>query len=399
MDRLRGRSSAVLGTLLGSVVFSALSFAPVGAENPAPGPAAASAADALKAADMKAVEAARRKVADGQLAAAVTALADYVAANPKEVAPATYLGDLYYRSANLSAAESTYLAILNYAPDARDVHDRLGGMYAAMDRTKDAVAQFTLSLPLSSAYGHLVELHRRIGDLRAFEQGYRDAVQDAPSDPAALFALGAVYNAERRSREAISLLERAQALAGSSPAILSQLGNAYLDLGDDQRASVVIKQCLAIDRNDYACLVDLSDADLGTPGHDDDAAVLLDRAVAERPDRPEAYIDLGYIEDDGGRSQNAIALYLKAISLDPFERDAYVDLGFDYMTARLFGLAEAAILKGLSVSPGDGRLHYVLGLTYMQQGKRDLARAESPRAAGGDEPEIVRAATEVLSQT
>jgi tetratricopeptide (TPR) repeat protein len=395
MDRLLGRSSAVFLTLLGSAVFSALSVAPCRGAVPAPEPAA----DARGAADTNAVEEARRQVSDGRLAAAIAALADYVAANPREIAPALYLGDLYYRAANMPAAESTYLAILKYAPDTREAHDRLGGMYAAMDRTKDAIAQFTMSLPLSSAYGHLVELHRRIGDLAAFEQTYRDDVEGAPLDAAALFALGAVYNAERRSDEAIALLERARALVPGSCAIYSQLGDAYLDLGETDRATVVIKECLAIDPKDYASLVDLSDADLGTAGHDDDAAALLNRAVAERPDRPEAYINLGYIEDDGGRWQNAIALYLKAISLDPLARDAYVDLGFDYMSNHLYALAEAAILKGLSVSPDDGRLHYVLGLTYMRQGKRDLARAEYQLATRANEPEIVRAATEDLSRT
>jgi tetratricopeptide (TPR) repeat protein len=376
-----------------------LAVVPCRAAAPAPEPVTATAADAVKVADTTVVESARRKVSDGQLAAAIAQLAEYVAANPREEAPALYLGDLYYRSADMLSAENTYLAILRYAPNTREVHDRLGGMYAAMDRTKDAITQFTLSLPLSSAYGHLVELHRRIGDLKSFVEDFREDVVEAPQDPSKLFALGAIYNAERRSNEAIPLLERALAQAPGSCAILSQLGDAYLDLGDNAHATRVINQCLAIDPNDYASLVDLSDADLGAGGHDDAATALLNKAVAERPDRPEAYINLGYIEDDGGRWQNAIALYLKAISLDPFERDAYVDLGFDYMSNRLYALAEAAILKGLSVSPDDGRLHYVLGLTYIRQGKRDLARAEYQRATHADEPEIVRAATEDLART
>ena len=109
--------------------------------------------------------------AAGDLDGAARALAVYVAAHPEIVEPARYLGDLYYRQADFASAERIYLQVLRYHPDERATHDRLGGIYAAQDRIQDAVNEFTKSLPNPAGYGHLVDLHRRLGDLASFDTG------------------------------------------------------------------------------------------------------------------------------------------------------------------------------------------------------------------------------------
>jgi tetratricopeptide (TPR) repeat protein len=342
------------------------------------------------------IELARRRVAGGDLPGAITSLAAYVGDHPRDLAPARYLGDLYYRASNLAAAESTYRAILLYAPDDRETHDRLGGVYAVEDRSKEAIEQFQASLPFASAYGHLVELHRRIGDLDQFVATYKNAIVDSPYDAAGLYALGAIYRAERKTTDAIGMLNRALNLEPRSCPTLSELGSAYLDLHESDQAIGFLQRCLAIKPNDFPALVNLSSAYIES-GRDSDALPLLQHANAEQPDRPDALINLGYIEDDAGRWQEAMTYYLHAIALDPLDRDAYINLGSDYSSHRLFALAEAALLKGLSIAPNDGRLHYLLGVTYADQGKRELARGEYQRAAASDEPEIARAAKRDLA--
>jgi len=343
-----------------------------------------------------AVESARRRVAGGDLAGAVAELAAYVASHPREVEPARYLGDLYYRSSNLSAAESTYHAILGFAPNDRETHDRLGGVYSAEDRSNEAIEQFQLSLPYGSAYGHLVELHRHLGDLDDFVEGYKSAVSSAPFDGGALYALGTIYRAMHRTPDAIGMLERALVQDPLSCPVLSELGSAYLDSHENQQAIESLHRCLALEPSNFAALVNLGSAYI-EDGHDADALPYLQRANDLRPDQPDALIDFGDIEDDNGRWQNALTDFLKAATLDPLDRDAYVNLGFDYSAHRLFALAEAALLKGISISPADGRLHYLLAKTYADQGKRDLARAEFKRAAASDQPDVASAAQHELA--
>jgi tetratricopeptide (TPR) repeat protein len=343
-----------------------------------------------------AVESARRRVASGDLAGAVAELAAYVGSHPHEPDPARYLGDLYYRSSNLSAAESTYRTILAFAPLDRETHDRLGGVYSAEDRSSEAIEQFQLSLPYGSAYGHLVELHRHLGDLDDFVEGFKSAVSTSPFDGGALYALGAIYRAMHRTSDAIGMLERALVQDPLSCPVLSELGSAYLDSHDNQQAIQSLHRCLSLEPKNFAALVNLGSAYI-EDGRDADALPYLQRANDLRPDQPDALIDFGDIEDDNGRWQNALTDFLKAASLDPLDRDAYVNLGFDYSSHRLFALAEAALLKGISISPSDGRLHYLLAKTYVDQGKRDLARAEFKRAAASDQPDVVSAAQRDLA--
>ncbi|GAC1541385.1 MAG: hypothetical protein NVS3B16_04830 [Vulcanimicrobiaceae bacterium] len=358
-----------------------------------PGDAVAGPAFASDAAG--AVERARKLVSGGDLAGAARGLGVYVAAHPTELEPARYFGDLTYRQGDAAGAERTYRAILRVAPGDRETHNRLGGIYAAQDRVAEAIAEFAKSLPLGTAYGHLVDLHRRLGDLAAFEVPFRRAADDLPTSAAAQYGLGAVYRAEHRPLLAVTYLERALRLAPRACATLAELGSAYLDLDRVGEAIGTFQRCLAIEPDNYAALVNLADAYIVQERYPL-AHEALERAVGVRPDGAEALIDTGYLEDVAGHWQTAVAHYLHAIAVDPLARDAYVDLGFDYDSHQLFALAEAAFLKGLSVAPGDGRLHYLLGATYRQQGKRELALREYRRAVASDEPDVARAASRDL---
>jgi tetratricopeptide (TPR) repeat protein len=343
-----------------------------------------------------AVDTARARAAGGDLSGAAAGLAAYVSAHPADAAAARYLGDLYYRNADVGAAERAYLGALRAAPNDRMVHDRLGVIYASQDRTADAIEQFTRSLPEADAYQNLVELHRRLGDLTSFEAGYAAAAQQNPLDSSALFAYGVVLHAERKTTEAIPYLERAHLLAQRSCPVDTQLGSAYLDVGATDSAIAVFHECLQINPNDYAALVNLSDA--YDPVRDEKRVrPLLEQAEAISPDRPEALVNLGYLADAGGRYDEAVAYYRKAMDVDPLWRDAYVDLGYDYEEHGMFGPAQAVLLKGLSVSPNDGRLHFILGVTYSLQGKRDLARVEFRSAQDSDEPDVASEAKHQLA--
>ena len=343
-----------------------------------------------------AVERARRSVGKGDLPGAISALKQYVAAHPHELGPARYLGDLYYRSGDLATAERTYVEVLKFARGDAETHDRLGGIYAAQDRVTDAIAQFQRSLPESSAYAHLVDLHRRLGDLDAFERQIRNTADGDETNAAAAYALGTIYVAEHRPALAVPYLERSLLLDGTSCPSLSELGTAYADLRRYTDAEKTLERCLSYEPQNYAANVNLGTVYVQIR-RAADARAAFERANHARPDGPEALVDIGYVEDEASHWDVAVSYYLRAIAADPLARDAYVDLGYDYGEHRLYSLAEAAYLKGLSVAPGDGRLHYLLGVAYADQGKRDLARAQYRAATTSDEPEVSAAASRDLS--
>jgi tetratricopeptide (TPR) repeat protein len=388
--------AGVRGSVLAAVAFAAVTLAcaaPASAQTAVThaNSGDARSQDVLSSNPAQAVSQARATVADGHLDLAVKTLALYVAGHPREIEPARYLGDLYYRQSDLAAAERTFLAILRYAPEDRETHNRLGGVYATQDRIGDALEQFQESIPSVGAYPNLTLLHIRRGDLAIWESDLRHEAATKPFDPAAQFAIGQVLRYERKPLEAVVFLERALDLSPNACEVLSELGITYLDLARVDKAVGVLQRCLSISPEDYPALVNLGDAYI-EQGALDRARTLFEHANTVRPDGAEALIDLGYIQDSEHSWEGAVRLYLRALALDPLARDGYVDLGCDYRDHHLYALAEAAFIKGLSVSPGDGRLHYLLGTTYAEQGKSVLARSEYKLALSSNEPEVALAA-------
>ncbi len=360
-------------------------------------PSSPGAASNAKVDDTAAIDAARKRVADGDLKGAIATLAGYVTTHPHELGPARYLGDLYYRHADYAAAERTYKTILRDSPDDRQTHNQLGGVYAFEDRIPDAINEFTKSLPLPSAFEYLVDLHRRRGDLEAFVAPFRHDADERPNDVGAQLALGTLYHSLRRNQEAADYLQRALELEPRACPVLSELGSTYIDLARYDTAIDTLKRCLSIEPDNYSALVNLGDAYIAL----DNAAAsrpLFEHANRLRPDGPEAIVDVGYLEDLDGHWQAAVADYLKALAIQPLSLDAYGNLGYDYDVHHLYPQAEAAYLKGLSVSPDDGRLHFLLGRTYAEQGKHDLALEQYRLAAHSDEADVAQAARQQLAK-
>ena len=338
----------------------------------------------------------RVEAMNGKLDAAIAELSDYVRANPNQIGAARLLGDFYYRKPDMAAAERVYKSIVARFPGDRETWNRLGGIYAAEDRIDEAITAFDRSIPEPSAYNNLVELHRRRGDLAAFQKQIQDEARQNPNDQRTLLIYGNVLRAARDYDRAIDVFKQALALDLNRCPALNDLANAYLDIGRVKEAIPLLQRCLAMEPKAYFALVNIGEAYIEL-GKYDTARPWLKKAVAQNAYRPEAYVDLGFLEDVAQRWKSAVTYYEKSIDVDPLWRDAYVNLGYDYNEQKLYPQAEAAFLKGLSVSPHDGRLAYMLGVTYNQQGKVALAIRQYERAlSDSDEDMVITAARREL---
>lgn len=340
----------------------------------------------------------RAEAVDGNLSGAISELSDYVRNHPDELEPARLLGDFYYRKPDLVSAERVYKSILARSATDRETWNRLGGIFAAQDRVDEAIAAFDKSIPEPSAYVNLVELHRRRGDIAAFEHQIAMDAEKNPDDQRTLLTYGNVLRAVKKYPEAVAVFLRALDLSPNRCAALNDLANAYLDIGKVNDAMPLLERCLLLEPTAYFALVNIGEANIEL-GRFAKARGYLERAAKTRVDRPEAYVDIGYLEDIAQRWKSAVQFYQRAIATDPLSRDAYIDLGYDYNEQKLYALAEAAFLKGLSVAPHDGRLSYMLGVTYNEQGKVDLAKEQYKHAIDvSDEEIVVRAARRELAQ-
>lgn len=379
-----------LPRILALAIFAVLATAAPGlaagvpADTSPPGPA-------ISASEGAAVDAARAKVAAGDTRGAIEGLAPYVSAHPADLTAGRLLGDLYFRVPDYAKAEKAYKNVLAAAPGDRDTHNRLGSLYAVLDRTDEAIAEFQKSLPSRGGFAGLVLAHKHQGDLATWIARERQFVEDHPFDVVALRNVAQYERALRNTDRSISLSERLVGLRPGSCDARVDLANAYVDVGRIDPAIVHLKRCIDLDANFYPAVVNLGEAYLEKE-QGDLARPYLDRALALRPDGSEALIDLGYLLDTKGDWKSAVSYYQRAIDADPLRPEAYIDLGYDYNEHKLFPLAEAAFLKGLSVAQDDGRLHYMLAVTYNLQGKITLARSQYQLALASDEPIVQRAA-------
>lgn len=337
-----------------------------------------------------AMRAARERVAAGDLPGAIKLLATYVVAHPSEADPARLLGDLYFRTGQLDRAQRTYQAILMQYPNDKETHNRMGTVYATLNRVDDAIDQFNKSLPGTDSVGDLVALHVRRGDIAGYLSETERLAGDNPTSPVLQAELAQVYAALHRPIDAVRYFRRALDNDPHNLTALNGLGLAYLDLHAYSDAIAQFQTCNRIYQN-YACLDNLGAADLEAK-HDDDAERVLTTAHQMQPERPESLVNFGYLADDRGDWKSAVTYYLRALGVSPYSREAYIDLGFEYEQHALYPQAQAVLLKGIAVAPDDGRLHYLLGQTYVDQGRMDLALVQFKAAQSSLDPVVAQIA-------
>jgi tetratricopeptide (TPR) repeat protein len=340
-----------------------------------------------------AIKAARQRIAAGDLDGAVRGLELYVVAHPYEVAPARFLGDLYYRQGKFRKAEDTYLQLLARNPRDKETHNRLGVVYATENRVDDAIGQFNAALPGTDSVKDLVAMHTRKGDLAAYRSQMERLASQEPTDADIQAEVGQIYGALHNPSAAMIYFMRALDDDSSSLTAINGLGLAYLDMHSYDAAMRQFQKCLTLDMTNYTCENNLGAAYLQA-GRYAEAEPVLKRARALEPERPEALVNFGYLADARNDWKRAVSYYVQATQVGPYLPEAYVDLGIDYEHNSLYPLAQAALLKGVAADPQDGRIRYLLAVAYAAQGNTPLALDQLKIAEQSLDPDVARIAQE-----
>jgi len=294
------------------------------------------------------------------------------------------LGDVDYRTEDYAGAAAAYKKVLARDSTNKEVHNRLGGVYAAQDRYNDAISEFRLSLPLSEGFLHLIQTYideGRIGDLEAEQQR---AVVLAPFEASSHFSLGLVYYYEKKYDQALNEFQAALANDPRSSDARNGLGMAYGDLGRHTEAIAQYKTAIAQDPKYANAWINWGVELIATSDYRG-AIEKINHGLDLKPDLSVGYDNLGVAYDYLDNFTQAVELYERALQLDPREREAYQNLGSLYFSHNLLNLAEAAFIKGLAVAPRTAGLHFDLGIVYEQQHKYGLA-LEQYKAALTTEP-------------
>jgi Flp pilus assembly protein TadD len=198
-----------------------------------------------------AIEAARQRIATGDLDGAIRGLQTYVVSHPNEIEPMRFLGDLYYRAGKFGKAEFIYQQMISKNPHDKESHNRLGVVYATENRVDDAIGEFNAALPGTDSVADLVAMHARKGDLAAYQSEMEHLAGQYPSDADIQAELGQVYSAMHRFTAAIPYFERALDDDPASLTAINGLGLAYLEAHNFSTAADYFKRCIALDEVNY----------------------------------------------------------------------------------------------------------------------------------------------------
>ncbi len=248
----------------------------------------------------------------------------------------------------------------------------------AGDRSVDEMGHLWLQvLPRSSGQQHE---DARAPLLRAWME---NILQKSPSDPTALFNLGALDMSEGDPRTAEELYQKALAAKPGDVRVTTALGSALARTGDWQGARTQFQAAVAADSGYADARFDLATLDL-QHGEFADAERQFRALLAANAGDATAHGGLGSVLLATDRASEAQEQFETAIRLDPENFDALYNLatieaGTGHTEVALEHLKRAAALR-----PGDVDTHRGLVAIYAHQGDTAAAMREQRLILGLD---------------
>jgi putative PEP-CTERM system TPR-repeat lipoprotein len=161
--------------------------------------------------------------------------------------------------------------------------------------------------------------------------------------------------------------------AKGSALLMARRGDAFLGLGDKDKALDTYKAALALDPNS-------GDGLIGIARH---AAMSNDLAGAERyaaeassraPNNAEVWMIVGNLARLNSKKREALAAYDKVLAIDPAHRSANVEKAMIHIAAKEFDLAKGALDAARKYNPADLSITYAQALLNFNTGKNKEAR-------------------------
>jgi Tfp pilus assembly protein PilF len=303
----------------------------------------------------------------------------------------TYLGVLADREDDLAEAERHFAAAAIAAPTSPQARNNHGAILLRLGRTRQAAAQFEVSLKLDrNQPSPLVNL-ARIRFEEATPEGYARARElfgrayaIAPdADIARALVITDLKLGDRES--AVSYfhdyaVRLSSADAGvAAPAARAELGGALLGAGLAEEAVQELSAAVAADSSNVEALVLLARAHLARKDVRA-AGRVLEGAVAAGREDARIYAALADVYEAGGYFENAIPAMRLAIERDPRSESYRVRYGLLLVDTKAPAAAVIRLQEAVKDFPSSPRIRLALGIAQLSDGKSEDARASFERA-------------------
>jgi tetratricopeptide (TPR) repeat protein len=262
-----------------------------------------------------------------EFARAIEPLRKIMAMRPQSLELTLYLASLYEEMADYPNALLTYQEALQKEGDLYPVHLRLGALY----------------------FYHLKKMPE------ALSEGERAKAID-PKRPEAYLFTGLILHELERFEEAAEVLEEGVETAPTRVDLHFHLGVAYDKLGRFEALVREMERTIALDPSHAMALnyLGYTYADQGV--HLDEAALLINRALALRPDDGYIMDSLGWVYYKQGKVKEGLAWIQKAVGRVPNDPIILEHLGELYLKENQRDQARDAWSRSLKIDAHNEKL-------------------------------------------
>jgi tetratricopeptide (TPR) repeat protein len=388
----------------------------------------------------------------GDLGKSITELEAAARLAPSDIDVAYTLAIAYLRNNQAAPAKQVFDSLLKTFGEKPQLHLIIGRAYRQAGMLPEALEEFKKTIALDPAFPRA---HYYLGITYLLDEGQsktNEALQEfkieVAANPDEFFAnyyLGVVYNFQRQWDLAITFLEKASSIQPNNPDPYFQLGQAYQELNNHQRAIEVLKKSIALNPNlahnksqvttahhqlaqsllktgqteagqkELQIAAELKaeafkleqqnqsvtpnkakgelarTMDIGPEEHSSAVPSSLDAKTKQELEKSEAYYkkvvgtahnNIGLIRGERQDFPGAAEQFALAAKWDPEQEGIDFNLGLAYYKSQLFTQAVAPLQNELKVHAGNRAAGVLLGLTFFRLG--DYSRAAALLSAGVD---------------
>lgn len=341
-----------------------------------------------------------------------TLLHQALALNPNLVGARTTLGEALVLEGKPDQARKAFQDVLKSNPESFNARFDLAKLESSaqnfqksLEIASPIIPQLTHSeeglLLLATDYGAV----GKRTELEALPEQWQSLPPPSASESIAFASLLAMHGAPEKAKDILAAAET-RLTARPTPEVALELAQAYLSLGELDRAEKNSLLALSVDPNCTACYMTLANV-AERQGITEKALSYLVEARRREPNNPEVLFEFGKVCLMRNLLEDAIPALEKAVELEP-DRDPYVyvlasanvgkgdlpkaaaliggllrkhpqDAIFNYAMGAVYYLqsnyfgAETSLKQSLAIQPDQVAAAYYLALTYDALGQEDKA--------------------------
>jgi tetratricopeptide (TPR) repeat protein len=271
-------------------------------------------------------------------------------------------------------------------------YNTLGVLYAQVDRVSCGIAAFEAALKLEDqnweAHYNLALAVLRKGDRARATRELQTAIQQKPDSVSSHFALGSVFDDEKKWGNAEEQFRTARKIDPHFTQAAIRLSEVLISEGKPQASVACLEDALKQAPPEQAAPVQ---AALGIAyaesGEMEKALASLNDAVNAQPDSSDAHFTLGLLyarESQFKAEERAVTEFREALRLDQGMDPARIALGRVLISLHKYSDAASVVLEYTRRQPRDAQGFYALGQAYEGLKESDAAVTTLNRAVDLD---------------